>query len=148
MSNQLTTKNSDDGISMTFYYLDTGLSGNLGHHASYCRMISNEVKKRESCDLRVLGHNGVSDDLRSELGVEPFFRIGTYDNRYRTQDPIAGWLSNFISSCEITSEELGSLTDVTSKDTVFFCSVFPCQYYCALKWISSLSPANRPRVFV
>ncbi len=133
---------------MRFYYLDTALSGNLGHHASYCRMIVNELRKRKSVEVRVFGNRNVGKELQAELSVEPFFRVGTYDKTYAPRDPIAGWLRDFQSSWEFTFEDLERLPGVTSDDVVFFCSVFPSQYFSALKWFASIPASLRPRTFI
>jgi hypothetical protein len=130
-----------------FHYLDAALQGKHGHHAEYCRLITNELRQR-GIDPNVLGYQQVAAELDQSLKVQPFFRWFTYSGIYRTQDPIAGWMRDFDVAGRITIEDLKRIVPVSADDIVYFSSVYPAQFMAVLLWLKGIPPDARPTTFV
>ena len=99
-----------------FFYIDPGLSNNLGHHANSCRAIIRELRGR-NIDPTVLAFTRVIPALQAELGAQPFFRNFTYWNT--DGDPISGWLNHFDKASQETWDDLVRLGNLTRRDIVY-----------------------------
>ncbi len=102
---------------MTFFYCDSGLASNLGHHANSARVIVGELRRR-GIETRVLAHQHVHPDLVDELGAEPWFRVNTY--AVLDDDPIAGWLHSYDAAVRTTVEDMYNVRASMEKDLIYF----------------------------
>jgi hypothetical protein len=127
---------------MRFIYCDTGLVNNLGHHANYCRLITQELKSRNITCL-IFGHAQLVPDLRAEFGAQAHFRCSTYHEPARLKDPIAGWLRDYEIIWSATLQDLRSI-GVQAGDLVYFSTVQPPQFRAALEWFNMFPVHQRP----
>src|SRR5947207_6866779 len=130
---------------MRFIYLDTGLRGELGHHAVFCRNIVNECRAREM-STRVLAHREITKELASELGGVGFFRAYTY-NSYDS-DPIISWLTSFERVAAATREDLQGIAELDRGDIVYMNWGWPAQLMALMNWLAALPLERQPTVFV
>ncbi len=101
---------------MTFIYADSGLVGQLGHHANSARVIVGELRRR-GIETRVLAHQHVHPDLVDELDAEPWFRVNTY--AVLDDDPICGWMMGHYINAEVTAVDLNKIKG-DFGDVVYF----------------------------
>jgi len=130
---------------MRLFYVDSGLRGDIGHHANYCRTIASELSKRD-VPITIIGFAGIDESLRAELGVLPLLR--TYIYYLSDGDPLAGWLNAFEQVSHVTRQDMARITGVTAEDIVYIASAFPGQLMGAIRWLGDLPPHNRPLVLV
>ena len=126
-----------------FFYIDPGLSDNLGHHANSCRAIIRELRGR-NIDPTVLAFTRVIPALQAELGAQPFFRNFTYWNT--DGDPISGWLNHFDKASQETWDDLVRLGNLTRRDIVYVNSAQAIQLMAVARWLEGLPPRARPRM--
>jgi len=130
---------------MRILYLDSGLRGDVGHHANYCRYIVGELRAR-GIETALFAYRGLEPSLQFELGAVPHFRVYTYVES--DGDPICGWLSGFDSSTRATVEDLAALPAVERADLVLAISTQPAQMSALVEWQRALPPERRPVVAV
>src|SRR4051812_37945855 len=130
---------------MRFYYLDSGLQNDIGHHANTCRVVTGELRRR-GIETMVVGSTNVSPALKAELGILPFFSFYTY--RTGNGEPITGWISVFLQGIATTTSELAQLPMTTAEDVVYFNSAMPVQLMSLVSWLNNIPPDSRPRVVV
>lgn len=109
---------------MRFFYLDTGLRNNIGHHANTCRVVTSELRRR-GVEIFVAGSTQVIPELQAELGVVPFFKFYTYRMGQRNPTGWIGWEEAFFEGVESTVEDLEKLPDTTAEDVVYLNSAMP-----------------------
>jgi glycosyltransferase involved in cell wall biosynthesis len=130
---------------MRLFYLDPGLRNDVGHHANYCRYIGGALRAR-GVEMLVYARQSVEPTIQSELGAIPYFRYHTYQTV--DPDPIAGWLTDFITISKTTRQELHQLPAMVPGDVVYFSSVRPAQLLALLEWRDALEPDRRPAIVV
>ena len=126
-----------------FYYVDSGLHGELGHHTNSCRHITRELRRR-GLETTVLAFKGVAPALQRELKALPFFRSFTDWNT--DGDPISGWLNHFDVAAQETEEDLSRLNGLTANDIVYMNSAQAAQLLAVVRWMDGLSPKSMPHV--
>jgi hypothetical protein len=89
---------------MRILYADTGLCSLEGHHASSGVALPTAFR-RLGHDVTVLGHIDLLAALEQMAGAKPFFRVFTYGGA--SEDPIAGWLTNFTAAVDATMADCG-----------------------------------------
>jgi len=130
---------------MRFFYLDPGLRDDVGHHANYCRYIVGELRAR-GIETRVFGFDQVDRELRSEIGVNPHFKIYTYSQR--DPDPLCGWMKDFDFFARVTFDDLGRLPGLQASDVVYMISVAPFQLMALALLLQNLPTDRQPTVVV
>lgn len=116
---------------MRLHYLDPGLTGNLGHHANYCRTLCPAFKAK-GLEVDVYAHNTLPLSLMDSLGALPRFHIPVY---WTTDgDPVSGWLNAFMSSAWVTAEDLNNL-DILPEDMVYVNSGQAAQLLAVVTWM-------------
>lgn len=128
---------------MRFFYVDSGLSDNIGHNANTCRLIAGELKRR-GIETRIFAAQTVGPGLGGELGAAAHFRCHAFWQS--DGDPVCGWLTAFHVSARVTFEDLARMGDVAADDVVYVNSAMPPQFMATIQWLGSLPPARRPRV--
>ncbi len=128
---------------MRFFYLDTGLRGDLGHHGNACKVIV-EALARRGIRARVFASREVTSKLQRTLGARPHFRFHTYGAYDR--DPVSGLLNNFELIWMGTCEDLERLGAMSPQDIVFVSTVLPAQFMALVRWAGALLPHRRPNV--
>jgi len=88
---------------MRILYADTGLRSLEGHHAS-SGVVLPAAFRRLGHEVLVLGHRDLLPVLQRSSGAKPFFRVFTYGGP--SDDPIAGWLTNFASAVDPAGADL------------------------------------------
>jgi len=130
---------------MRFFYVDPGLRDNAGHHASHCRAVVGELRRR-GIPTMVAGYKVLDDALKAELGAVPLLRAYLYFVTDR--DPLAGWLNAFEVVSETTREDLARLGDLGPEDIVYMASAYPGQLMGIGRWLGDLAPERVPFVLV
>lgn len=129
---------------MTFFYLDSGLSTEVGHHANSCRLIVNELKKR-GIKVEVYGHMGVEASLRDELDATPYFRWHTYQET--VNETAWGRLDAFRLGWRHTLEDLRGISGFIKRgDIVYFNSVRPAQLMALAQWMATVDVRLMPTI--
>ncbi len=130
---------------MRFYYLDPGLKSNAGHHASTCRVVTGELRRR-GIETLIAASTQLTPELATELGASPFFAVYTYTPQH--PDPIAGWLKTFLEGVAMTTQDLARLPAPMADDVVFVNSAQPTQLMAVMTWLNGIAAESRPRVVV
>ena len=130
---------------MRFFYLDPGLLNYVGHHASTCRIVTNELRRR-GIETIVAGSAHVSPEVKAELSVLPLFDFYTY--QVVNDDPIAGWLTIFSQGVAVTTADLAKLPKMRANDVVFVNSAQPVQFMALVSWLNAMPPQDRPRIVI
>jgi glycosyltransferase involved in cell wall biosynthesis len=128
-----------------FFYADSGLVNDLGHHANNCRFITREVLAR-GIDVTVLAFANIDAKLQMELGAIRFFRALTAWSN--DGDPICGWLNAFHVVAEITREDLSRIDDIGPDDVMYFSSAYPAQLFALAQWMGAMPRDRLPLVVV
>jgi hypothetical protein len=128
---------------MRVFYLDAGLTGNVGHHANHCRYIVDELRAR-AIDVQVFAFAGIESTLRTELAAIPHFRSYTYWEK--DFDPICGWLSDFQTAVAVFREDLSHLPEPACGDLIYLSAVSPAQLLAVTDWYDSMRTDRRPAV--
>lgn len=114
-------------------YADSGLKSNLGHHAQTARVLIPALEKL-GCAVSVAAFQGIDDTLAEELQAGRVFRHYCYQKL--NQDQIAGWMSDFMVSGQMTCEDLlktardGSLIYWNSAQTGQLHGLIMYLFYC------------------
>ena len=130
---------------MRFFYADPGLRSYLGHHATSCKLITDELHRRR-IDTRVLAFVKVEPRLQAELGAVPHFRCPTY--WHSDGDPICGWLNAFHTGTQVTRADFDKLADIGAEDVVYVNSALPTQLMGTISWLAALPPERQPQVVI
>lgn len=131
---------------MTFFYLDSGLANEVGHHANSCRLITREMRKR-GLNIEVYGHVDMEASLRDELDATPYFRWHTY--RESVNETAWGRLDAFRLGARHTLDDLRALSPFMKRgDIVYFNSVRPAQLMALAHWIGTLDIRLMPTIVV
>ena len=128
---------------MRLFYLDSGLRNDVGHHANFCRYIGDALRAR-GVEVLVYARQSVEPTIQSEFGAIPHFRYHTYE--VIDPDPIAGWLTDFITIASTTCQELHKLPAMNPADVVYFSTVRPAQLLALLEWRGALEADRRPSI--
>ncbi|WP_343725257.1 hypothetical protein [Herbaspirillum huttiense] len=129
---------------MTFYYLDSGLAGEVGHHANSCRLITREMRKR-GLKVEIYGQVGMEAGLREELDATPYFRWHTYLES--VNEGAWGRLDAFRLGARHTFEDLRALSPFVKRgDIVYFNSVRPAQLMALAQWIGTMDIRLMPTI--
>jgi len=126
-------------------YVDTGMAGEVGHHATSCRLITRALRERGHT-VSVAGWTGLSDALRTEFGASAVFRQNTYWGN--DGDPLCGWLAAYFVSSQATTEDFARLGPFNPDDLLYVNSVLPAQLIAVHNFLSSLPDAARPQTVV
>ena len=120
---------------MRFFYCDSGLTNDRGHHANSCRAIAGEMRRR-GVETQVLACVDVDAKLQRELGAKPCFLASTY--WLSDGDPICGWLSAFLFAWRKTADDFRRLdAEIGADDLVFVNSAMPAQLLGLISWMTS-----------
>ncbi|AYR23384.1 glycosyltransferase [Herbaspirillum rubrisubalbicans] len=129
---------------MTFFYLDSGLATEIGHHANSCRLIIEQIKKR-GMTVEVYGHVGMEASLKDELNATPYFRWHTYNEV--ANETVWGRLDAFRLGWRHTFEDLRALSPFIKRgDLVYFNSVRPAQLMALALWIGTMDVRLMPTI--
>jgi glycosyltransferase involved in cell wall biosynthesis len=128
---------------MRVFYVDAGLTGNVGHHANHCRYIAGELRAR-GIDTRVFAFAGLAPALQTELGAIPHFLSYTY--RQSDYDPISGWLNDFDTAAASFEEDLSRLPRPETADLLYLSALSPAQLLAVGRWHDALPTGRRPAV--
>ncbi len=128
---------------MRFLYLDPGLVDELGHHANFCRVITQELRGRGTPTI-VFGHNQISRKLKDEFNARSHFRIYTYGQYDR--DPVIGWLKSFEVASRVTLEDLQRIGGLEPGDVIYMNWAWPAQLTALAQWARSFSSGQLPTI--
>ncbi len=128
---------------MRFFYADPGLRSHVGHHATTCRAVVNELRRRHVKTL-VFGYHDLMPELCDELGATPHFTYRPYD--LTDGDPISGWLDAFEAGSKRIGEELGRLPELGAGDVLFINTVMPSTLMGLALWLAAISPSRWPQI--
>lgn len=121
---------------MKILYVDPGLRGLEGHHASSALALPAALRQLGH-DVTVLGHCEVADALQQSTGALPFFEVFTYA-RHWASDPVAGWLTDFSEALEPTVADLRrAWKTLGPADLIYANSVKPAQVAALGLWLKS-----------
>lgn len=121
---------------MRIAYVDPGLRGLEGHHASSALALPAALR-RLGHDVTVLGFREIAEALQQSTGALPFFEIFTYGKHWAF-DPMAGWLTDFTSALEATEADLRrAWKSLGPFDLVYANSVRPAQMAALGLWLKS-----------
>jgi hypothetical protein len=129
---------------MRFIYADSGLCGEMGHHANACRTIVGELRRR-GIGPEILAFVTIDAALQKELGALPFFRCYTY---WMDGDPICGWLISLHKAMEVMLEDFSRLGKFSSEDVIYVNSAQAAGVLGAALWLGTLKADQRPRVIM
>ncbi|MBS0520610.1 MAG: hypothetical protein JSR90_18075 [Proteobacteria bacterium] len=120
---------------MRILYADSGLRSLEGHHASSGVALP-AAFRRLGHDVTVLGHHELLPVLQQKAGAQPFFRFFTYGGP--SEDPIAGWLTNFAAAVDVTMADLGrAWVKFGPFDLIYFNSAKPAQIAALGLWMKA-----------
>jgi hypothetical protein len=128
-----------------FFYADSGIIGERGHHADICRSFILELQSRPLA-TRVLAHADVDIKLRQELDATPFFKANPY--WVTDGDPVCGWLNAYHATGQTFFHDLTRIDDVTADDLFYFPSVQAAQLLGIMLWLGNLPVERRPTVVI
>lgn len=118
---------------MRFFFCDPALLGDIGHHAQSSRAIVGEWRRR-GIETHVFASMDVEPKLQEELAARPHFRGFTY--HYTDGDPICGWLTAFLETTRLTTEDLRTLDPAPGPgDVVFLHSGQAAQLRALVGWL-------------
>ena len=130
---------------MRVFYVDAGLTGDVGHHAYHCRYIAGELRAR-AIDTQVFALAGLAPALpgpNSEAIRDfPQRHIG----READYDPISGWLNDFDTAAVSFEEDLWRLPQPEAVDLLFLSALSPAQLLAVVRWHDALPAGRRPAV--
>src|SRR6266404_954086 len=129
---------------MRFFYADPALHDGLGHHASFCRIITAELRSRGIAPI-VLTHTAIDPALQAELAAHAHFRGFSY---FHTDgDPFCGWLNAFH---EVSTKTCNGLLriNIARDDLIFFNGVQPGVMMGVIEWLARLPADAIPRVIM
>lgn len=130
---------------MRVTYVDTGMVGEIGHHATSCRLITRALRSFGH-DVTVATWTGLEAPLRAEFDARPVFRHNTYSAS--DGDALCGWLAAYFVASQATAEDLAALSPFASDDLLYINSVMPAQLHAAYSFVASLPPEQRPQTVV
>jgi glycosyltransferase involved in cell wall biosynthesis len=125
------------------FYLDAGLTGDVGHHANHCRYIVGELRAR-SLDVQVFAFVGILPVLQAELSAKPHFR--NYSYWLADDDPISEWRNGFPAVAASIEEDLCGLPEAEACDLIFVAAASPAQVLAVAEWRDRLPAARRPAI--
>lgn len=128
---------------MRFLYLDPGLVDELGHHANFCRAITQELRARGIPTL-VFAHREINQKLKAEFKAHSLFRIYTY-GQY-DWDPVIAFLKSFELASRVTLEDLQRIGGLEPGDIVYMNWAWPAQLMALAQWARSFSATQMPTI--
>src|SRR5689334_15884593 len=108
---------------MKFVYVDPGLYAYGGHHATFCRHLTQCLQDRGHV-VDIYASRYAANDLQRDMGLKPLFRANPYTQyfpEYETElDPICGWLKAFETSWQATLEDLEFVPRPDPDDIIYW----------------------------
>jgi glycosyltransferase involved in cell wall biosynthesis len=126
-------------------YVDTGMVGEVGHHATSCRLITRALRDRGH-DVTVAAWAGLEEPLRVEFAASTVFRHNTYWGS--DGDPLCGWLAAYFVTSHATTQDLVALGPFTPADLLYVNSVLPAQLNAVYHFLAALPDGARPQTVV
>lgn len=127
---------------MRILYADPAVLCFGGHHATSVLALP-EAFRRLGHEVVVAGHADVLPEIRERTGALPVFRAFTYVGP--SQDPMSGWLTNFLWARDATVEDLARFwSDSGPFDLVYFNSARAAQIVALGMWLRRLSEGGLP----
>ena len=130
---------------MRVVYVDIGMVGEVGHHATSCRLITRALRDRGH-DVTVATWIGIEAALREELQARPVFRHNTYWGN--DGDKLCGWLAAYFVSSHATQQDFSALGPFAPDDLLYVNSVLPAQLHAVYHFLASLPDDARPQAVV
>jgi hypothetical protein len=125
--------------------VDTGTVGEIGHHATSCRLITRALRELGH-GVTVAGWVGMESPLRDEFQARTAFRHNTYWGN--DGDPICGWLAAYFVSSHATADDLTALGPFVADDLLYVNSVLPAQLHAVYNFLAALPDVTRPQTVV
>jgi glycosyltransferase involved in cell wall biosynthesis len=126
-------------------YVDTGMVGEVGHHATSCRLITRALRARGH-DVTVAAWAGLEAKLRDEFAARTVFRHNTYWGS--DGDPLCGWLAAYFVSANATMQDFAALGPFAADDLLYVNSVMPAQLHAVYNFLAALPDDARPQTVV
>jgi hypothetical protein len=126
-------------------YVDTGMIGEVGHHATSCRLITRALRAHGH-EMTVATWAGLEAPLRDEFAAKTVFRHNTYWGS--DGDPLCGWLAAYFVSANATMQDFAALGPFAADDLLYVNSVMPAQLHAVYNMLASLPDETRPQTVV
>ena len=130
---------------MRVVYVDTGMVGEVGHHATSCRLITRALRARGH-DVTVATWAGLEGPLREEFEARTVFRHNTYWGN--DGDPLCGWLAAYFVSSTATAQDFAALGPFGGDDLLYVNSAMPAQLQAVATMLAALPDEARPQTVV
>ncbi|HXP73236.1 MAG TPA: glycosyltransferase family 1 protein [Stellaceae bacterium] len=128
---------------MRFLYLDSGLVNELGHHANFCRAITQEFRNKGIPTI-VFAHEKVTQRLHDNLKARPHFRVYSYD--INDNDRVIAWLNSFETGSRTTLEDLQRIHGLEPTDIVYMNWAWPTPLMALIQWANGIPPSRLPTI--
>jgi glycosyltransferase involved in cell wall biosynthesis len=130
---------------MRVVYVDTGMAGEVGHHATSCRRITQALRERGH-DVTVGAWVGLDAPLCEEFQAKLVFRHNTY--AASDSDLLCGWLAAYFVTAQATTQDFAALAPLGADDLLYVNSVQPAQLHAVYNFLAALPDGSRPQTVV
>ena len=132
---------------MNFYYCDTGLLSESGHHAGECQFISKILSEHLGLNVVKLGHKNLDEKIKNRINAIPHFNVYTY-GVYRP-DIVSGELNDFLFKADLLCNDLLRINNISHNDVIFISAALPFHIRGANLWMQrKFSKNNAPLVII
>ena len=130
---------------MRVVYVDTGMVGEVGHHAMSCRLITRALRDRGH-EVTIATWAALDPSLCAEFQARTVFRRNTYG--VSDGDPLCGWLATYFVTSHETTEDFAALGPFRPDDLLYVNSVLPAQLHAVYNFLVALPEGARPQTVV
>lgn len=132
---------------MNFYYCDTGLKDESGHHAGECQFLSTILSDHLGLNVIKLGHKTLDEKIKNRINAIPHFNVYTY-GVYKP-DIVSGELNDYLFKADLLCHDLLQLNNLSGEDVFYFSSVLPFHIRGIHLWMQrKFSVENAPLVII
>jgi len=119
---------------MRVIYCDPSLYSNLGHYATYCRLLV-QAFRQKGHDSIILSSYNIEDSIQNELGAYKVFSVSPY--ALTSNDTLCGWIKSYYDIASIICNDLLSVDNINIDDLVFFDAATPAALWGIILWMKN-----------